>query len=115
MNPLQSAALSGVIRKQLFRIFSSDLPVEPVVKNLWASSTAISAFRALGRPILVGISRKSMIADILGVPTDQRDQGTTATTAASVERGAAMVRAHDVRSTVHAVKIMAAIHGRAWN
>ena len=75
----------------------------------------LSAFRALGRPILVGISRKSMIADILGVPTDQRDHGTAATTAAAVERGVAMVRVHDVRSTVNAVKIMAAIHGRARN
>jgi len=69
---------------------------------------------ALGRPILVGTSRKSMLGEILGAPPEGRLHGTTATVAAAVERGAAMVRVHDVRPAVDVVKVLAAIHGRRW-
>jgi len=75
----------------------------------------LSELQALDRPILVGTSRKSMLGRILDVPADDRIYGTAAATAAAVERGAAMVRVHDVRAAVHVVKVMAAIMGRAWN
>ena len=65
----------------------------------------------LGRPVLVGISRKSTLGKILGDPS-----ATTGTVAASVgaavvafERGASMIRAHDVRETVEALQVAAAV------
>ena len=65
----------------------------------------------LGRPVLVGISRKSTLGKILGDPS-----ATTGTVAASVgaavvafERGASMIRAHDVRETVEALEVAAAV------
>jgi dihydropteroate synthase len=66
---------------------------------------------ALGRPVLVGVSRKSTLAKILG------DAGaTTGSLAASIaaavaayERGASMIRAHDVRETVDALDVAAAV------
>ena len=65
----------------------------------------------LGRPVLVGVSRKSTLGKILGDPG-----ATTGTVAASVgaavvafERGASMIRAHDVRETVEALQIALAV------
>jgi len=65
----------------------------------------------LGRPVLVGVSRKSTLGKILGDPG-----ATTGTVAASVgaavvafERGASMIRAHDVRETVEALQIAVAV------
>ncbi|HXF97302.1 MAG TPA: dihydropteroate synthase [Gaiellaceae bacterium] len=66
---------------------------------------------ALGRPLLVGLSRKSTLGKVLGDP-----EATTGTLAASLgaavaayERGAWMLRAHDVRETVEALAVAAAV------
>lgn len=66
---------------------------------------------ALGRPVLIGLSRKSTLGKILGDPS-----ATTGTVAASVgaavsafDRGAWMIRAHDVRETVEALAVAAAV------
>jgi dihydropteroate synthase len=75
----------------------------------------LEALRVLDRPVMVGTSRKAMLGDILGVPAPERVFGTAATVAAAVERGAALVRVHDVRCAVHVVKVMAAIQGKAWD
>jgi dihydropteroate synthase len=75
----------------------------------------LDAFRALSRPILIGTSRKGMLGHILGVPPAERVFGTAATVAAAAERGAAIVRVHDLRCAVHVAKVMAAIQGKAWN
>jgi len=70
---------------------------------------------SLGAPLLVGTSRKSMLGQILEVPPRERIFGMAATVAAALERGAEIVRVHDVRAAVHVVKVMAALQGRAWN
>lgn len=56
----------------------------------------LDELRRLGRPILIGTSRKSMIGLVLDLPPDQRLEGTAATVAISVARGADIVRVHDV-------------------
>ena len=73
----------------------------------------LDEFQALRRPVMVGTSRKSMIGAILGRPTDDRLFGTLATVAASAERGAALVRVHDVRPAADVIRVMTAIRGRA--
>jgi dihydropteroate synthase len=57
----------------------------------------LGEFTSLGRPILIGPSRKSMIGLILDLPPDQRLEGTAATLAIAIAKGADMVRVHDVR------------------
>ncbi|MBU1146801.1 MAG: dihydropteroate synthase [Candidatus Omnitrophica bacterium] len=57
----------------------------------------LSYFKALGRPILVGPSRKSFIGNILGVEPSQRIFGTAAAAAIAIKNGADVVRVHDVR------------------
>lgn len=63
-----------------------------------------------GAPVLVGASRKSCLGSILGgLPTDQRDEATLATTVWAFERGAAIVRVHDVESSVRAARLLDAM------
>lgn len=73
----------------------------------------VDALLALGRPVLVGISRKSTIGHVLGhpgppVPVDERLYGTLGATAVAVLRGATLVRTHDVRPTVDMLRVLAA-------
>lgn len=62
-----------------------------------------------GIPVLVGVSRKSLLGIITGRPTGERLAGSVALAALSVMRGAAIVRAHDVAATVDAVKVASAL------
>ena len=58
---------------------------------------------------MVGASRKSFIGDLLGTGVDQRLEGSLAAAAMAVDRGARIVRVHDVRETVRVVKMVEAI------
>ncbi len=70
----------------------------------------LEEFRSLGRPILLGPSRKKFIGTILGVPApDQRVDGTAATVALGIERGASVLRVHDVARMAQVAKVTDAI------
>jgi dihydropteroate synthase len=60
----------------------------------------LAELKALGKPILLGTSRKSMIGLVLDLPADQRLEGNLAVTAIGIANGADMVRVHDVKQTV---------------
>ena len=60
---------------------------------------------ALGYPVLVGLSRKSMLGQLTGRTVDQRLAGSIALATVAVMRGARIVRAHDVAATVDAIKV----------
>ena len=62
-----------------------------------------------GFPILLGCSRKSVIALTLNLPADQRVEGTLVTTVMGVMKGCSFVRVHDVKENVRAVKMTEAI------
>jgi len=64
-------------------------------------------------PVLVGVSRKSLLGIITGRPTGERLAGSVALAALSVMRGAAIIRAHDVAATVDAVKVASALRRAA--
>ena len=64
---------------------------------------------AVGRPMLVGISRKSTLGAVTGREVQQRGPAGLAAAVMAVERGASIVRAHDVAETVDAMRIAAAI------
>lgn len=70
---------------------------------------SLSAFHSLGCPVLVGPSRKSFIGKILGVPEQERLEGTAAAVAMAVAYGAHIVRVHDVREMVRVVRMTEAI------
>ncbi|MFI4980551.1 MAG: dihydropteroate synthase [Nevskiales bacterium] len=65
----------------------------------------LDAFTALGKPLLIGVSRKSMFGRLLGLPVDARLNPALATAAVAVWQGARIVRTHDVAATAEAVKM----------
>jgi dihydropteroate synthase len=69
----------------------------------------LAELKVLGRPILLGTSRKSFIGHVLDLPVDQRLEGTAATVAIGIANGADMVRVHDVAQMVRVVKMSDAI------
>lgn len=64
----------------------------------------------IGYPVLVGMSRKSMVAQLLGRPVDQRLAGSLALAMLAAERGAAIIRVHDVAPTADVLKVLAAVN-----
>lgn len=63
----------------------------------------------LGRPVLVGLSRKSMLRELTGRAADERLAGSVALATAAVMNGASIVRAHDVAATCDAVRVATAL------
>ena len=57
----------------------------------------LSQFKGLGRPIVVGLSRKSFLGQVLDVPVEERLTGTIAANAAAILHGADVIRVHDVK------------------
>ncbi|GAB2896322.1 dihydropteroate synthase [Paralcaligenes sp. KSB-10] len=72
----------------------------------------LAQVRIAGYPLLLGLSRKSMIGHITGRPAPERVAGSLAAALAGIARGAEIVRVHDVSATVDAIKVWQAIeHG----
>ena len=67
-------------------------------------------FKVLGRPILVGTSRKSFIGKILNLPPQERILGTVSSCLLAVQNGANIIRVHDVRELKEAMKVSDAIN-----
>jgi dihydropteroate synthase len=73
----------------------------------------LRALRRLGRPLLVGTSRKSTIGRVLGLPVEERLEGTAATVALAIANGADIVRVHDTRAMVRVARMADAVV-RGW-
>jgi dihydropteroate synthase len=69
----------------------------------------LAELRSLGLPLLVGASRKSFVGLALGLPPQERDEGTAATTALAIRSGADIVRVHDVQMNVRAARVADAV------
>ncbi|MEE8384307.1 MAG: dihydropteroate synthase [Dehalococcoidia bacterium] len=96
------------------------LIVDPGFNFGWTEDQALemlrrlAELRVLGRPILVGTSRKSTIGKVLGLPVEERLEGTAATVALSIANGADIVRVHDVREMVRVARMADAVV-RGWS
>lgn len=77
-----------------------------ILKNL-------KEFKVLGRPLLVGTSRKSVIGKTLKLPADQRLEGTIATLALAISGGVDIIRVHNVKAAKRAAKMTDAIVRRS--
>jgi dihydropteroate synthase len=95
------------------------LIVDPGFNFGWTEEQALEMLRrlgelrALGRPLLVGTSRKSTIGVVLGLPVEERLEGTAATVALAIANGADIVRVHDVKEMAR-VATMADAVVRGW-
>jgi len=72
---------------------------------------SLEAFKSFGCPILVGVSRKSMVNKVLGTRPATALNGTTALHALLLQKGADILRVHDVREAEEAVEIFLALKG----
>lgn len=66
---------------------------------------------ALGRPLVIGVSRKSMFGQLLGRQVDERMAGSLAAGLMAIDRGAAVLRVHDIRETADAIDVWRAVRG----
>jgi dihydropteroate synthase len=94
--------------------------IDPGFNFGWTDGQALEMLRrlgelgVLGRPILIGTSRKSTIGNVLGgLPVEDRLEGTAATVAIAIANGADIVRVHDVKQMTRVAKMADAIT-RGW-
>lgn len=73
----------------------------------YALLRALDRINALGAPVLVGVSRKRMINDVLGTTAVEALNGTTVLNTIALLRGAAILRVHDVKEAAQAVRLVA--------
>ncbi|MFN8124268.1 MAG: dihydropteroate synthase [Thermoleophilia bacterium] len=78
-----------------------------------ALMAALPRIAGLGRPVMVGASRKGMIGLLTGRPVEGRLAGSLGAALAAVAGGAAVVRVHDVAQTVDALRVWTAVAGAA--
>ncbi|HRC93258.1 MAG TPA: dihydropteroate synthase [Tenuifilaceae bacterium] len=103
--------LNGKI-EQLKQLGVSDIIVDPgfgfgkTVDHNFSILKNLQAFRLFERPILVGLSRKSMISKTLGIPAAKCLNGTTALNTMALLNGATILRVHDVREATEAIKLV---------
>ncbi len=71
-------------------------------------------FRALGKPVVIGVSRKSFIGKLTGDPPEKRLGGSLAAALVAMQHGADIVRVHDVPETVRAIRVADAVLGKGW-
>jgi dihydropteroate synthase len=69
----------------------------------------LSSLQSLGLPLLIGLSRKSVLGQVVGSEVDERIHASIAASVVSVMKGANIVRVHDVKPTVDALKIVSAV------
>jgi dihydropteroate synthase len=71
----------------------------------------LAELEAVGRPLCVGLSRKAFIGRILGLPPEERLEGTIAAAVLAVSHGARILRVHDVGAVAKAVRVAEAVMG----
>jgi dihydropteroate synthase len=102
-----ACAEAGIVRERL--VVDPGIGFGKTLAHNLALLGALDRFEALGVPVMVGVSRKSMFGKLLGAQVDQRLPASLAAAALAVWQGAAIVRAHDVAETVHALRVAQAI------
>lgn len=102
---------------KLRKLGVADILIDPgfgfakTVQQNFQLMNQLEAFHSLNCPLLVGISRKTMIHKMLGITADQSLNGTTVLNTIALQKGAAILRVHDVKEAVEAVKLYQAVAG----
>ncbi len=104
---LAIADAAGIARDRL--IIDPGFGFGPTPAGNLALVRRLREFAVLGCPILLGPSRKSTIGTILGLPVQERLEGTVATVVIAIDRGVDIVRVHDVRPVVRAARMADAL------
>ena len=114
------AEVSAFLRERMEQCVAAGIPVDKIIldpgfgfaKTLGHNLSLfkhMEALHALGCPLLVGVSRKSMIGKVLDKAVDQRLHGALGLAAMAMVKGAKILRVHDVPETVDVVRMIAAV------
>jgi dihydropteroate synthase len=112
--------VSAFLRERIASAAAAGIPEERVVvdpgvgfgKTLTHNLTLLDrldVFGDLGRPVCVGFSRKAFIGAVLGLPAEERLEGTLAVAAICISRGADILRVHDVGAVAKAARVAEAV------
>ena len=108
---LDLAAAAGIARERI--ILDPGIGFAKSCEQNLTAMHRLDELAALGCPVLLAASRKSVIGLSLGLPVEERLEGTLATTAIGVLQGAAFVRVHDVKENLRAARMALAIRMEA--
>ena len=104
---LEIAALAGIARENI--VLDPGIGFGKTAEQSLTAIARIGELKSFGLPLLVGASRKRFIDKISAAPSDERLGGSIAAHLLAVLGGAAIIRTHDVRETVQALRVAAAI------
>jgi len=107
---MQAAAEAGISQTKI--VLDPGIGFGKLLEHNLALLDRLSEFARLRRPLLVGVSRKSCIGELVGRPPEHREWGTAAAVAIAVDRGAGILRVHDVASMADVVTVAAAVRSR---
>jgi dihydropteroate synthase len=114
------AEVIGDLQRAVDRAMRAGVPWESIVvdpgfgfgkapEHNLAVLRGLASLRVLGRPILLGTSRKSTLGKVLDLPPDERVEATIATTVLAAAAGVDIVRVHDVRANARAARMADAV------
>ena len=104
---IQAALEAGI--SQMHIVFDPGIGFGKLLEHNLALLNRLPELAMLDRPLLVGVSRKAFIGQLVGRSPEQREWGTAAAVALAVDRGARILRVHDVAMMADVVKVAAAI------
>lgn len=81
------------------------------IQNIWTMQ-GLDRISEMGYPVLLGASRKSLIGNVLGLPVEERLEGTGATVCYGIEHGCHIMRVHDVKEIARMAKMMDVLTGK---
>ena len=108
---LSAATAAGIAQEAI--VLDPGFGFSKTVEQSVALFDQLAALQALGRPLLVGPSRKRFLGAITGLPVDDRDRATAAACALAWERGARLFRVHAVAAAREALAIAQALEASA--
>jgi dihydropteroate synthase len=108
---LEAAERAGVERERV--VLDPGIGFGKTVEHNLVLLNHAQAFRSLGRPLMVGVSRKSFLGKILKLPVEERLEGGLAAQALAYLKGARLFRTHDVRAARCALDALHAVAGAA--
>ena len=109
---IERAVRAGVARERI--IVDPGIGFGKTAVHNLAVLRHLEVFRRLGRPVLLGASRKSTLGKVLDLPADQLLEATLATTAIAIAAGVDLVRVHDVQANVRVARMSDAIIRDTW-
>ena len=81
------------------------------MQNIWTMQ-GLRRISDMGYPVLLGTSRKSLIGNVMGLPVEERLEGTGATVCYGIEHGCHLMRVHDVKEIARMAKMMDVLTGK---